>query len=197
MGLDDLERVIIEIVDQFYTRTGDNGYTGVLGKGRVPKNQPRLEAIGAVDEAMAALGLARSTCQAAECGPILLAVQHDLYNLMAETSANLENADRFRKVTAERVNWLEQQIALVTKQIDIPNEFILPGDTFPGSVFALARTIVRRAERRFAGLFLAGEIKNQELLKYLNRLSSLCFVLELLELKTSGQSSVTLAKEAE
>jgi cob(I)alamin adenosyltransferase len=184
-------------MDQFYTRTGDNGYTGMLGKGRVPKNQPRLEAIGAVDEAMAALGLARSTCQATDSRPILLVVQHDLYNLMAETSASLENAERFRKVTAERVNWLEQQIELVTKQVDIPNEFILPGDTFTGSVLALARTVVRRAERRVAGLFLEGEIKNQELLRYLNRLSSLCFVLELLELKASGKSRATLAKEAQ
>lgn len=183
-------------MDQFYTRTGDNGYTGVLGKGRVPKNQPRLEAVGAVDEAMAILGLARSSCQAIESRPILLAVQHDLYNLMAETSASPENADRFRKVTAERVNWLEQQIEMVTQQVDIPNEFVLPGDTFAGSVFALARTIVRRAERRIAGLFLEGELKNQELLRYLNRLSSLCFALEFLELRASGKSSVTLAKKA-
>jgi cob(I)alamin adenosyltransferase len=182
-------------MDQFYTRTGDEGYTGVLGKGRVPKNHPRLEAIGAVDEAMAALGLARATCQTAESGPILLAVQRDLYYLMAEASASIENAGRFRNITAERVVWLEEQIELIGKKIDIPGEFILPGDTFPGSILALARTNVRRAERRVTGLFLEGEIENRELIRYLNRLSSLCFVLELLEVKAEGKGSITLAKE--
>ena len=184
-------------MDQFYTRTGDNGYTGVLGKGRVPKNHPRLEAIGAIDEAMSALGLARSTCQAVESGPVLLAVQRDLYYLMAEASASTENAETFRKITAERVDWLEKQIELASKKVDIPNQFILPGDTFSGSILALARTSVRRAERRIAGLFLEGEIENRELLRYLNRLSSLCFVLEILEVKTEGQESITMAKGAD
>lgn len=178
----------------FYTRRGDDGTTGLLGEGRVPKHHPRLEALGALDEANAALGLARAACRHPRCGPILLEAQRDLYRLMAEVAATPENAARFRAIDAGRVAWLEAQIAALEASVEPPAEFILPGDSVAGAALALARTVVRRAERRVVELFDHGEITNPELQRYLNRLSSLCFALELLENEAAGRST-TLAKE--
>jgi cob(I)alamin adenosyltransferase len=179
---------------KFYTQTGDDGYTGLLGEGRAPKHAPRLEAIGDIDEATAALGVARATCMLPQTTGLLLEVQRDLYLLMAEVAATPENAPRFRKISAERVTWLEQQTDLISTQVSLPNAFILPGDSLPGGMLSMARTIVRRAERRVAKLIHAAELENLQLLRYLNRLSSLCFALELLENQAAGKSSPTLAK---
>jgi cob(I)alamin adenosyltransferase len=178
----------------FYTRAGDDGYTGLLGEGRVPKYAPRTEAVGAVDEATAALGLARAACRQPESGPSLLAAQRDLYGLMAELSATPDNAARFRTIDAGRVEWLEAQSDELSARVEMPKEFIIPGDSAAGAALALARTVVRRAERQVAYLLHQGEIENPDLLRYLNRLSSLCFVLELYENSAAGKSSPTLAK---
>lgn len=182
-------------MSDYYTQTGDDGTSGLLGSGRVPKDHPRIEAIGAVDEANAALGLARVTCEDTKTKEIILEVQRDLYNLMAEVSATPENADRFRVIDANRVVWMEKQIEIIGERIQMPKEFIVPGDTKPGAVLDLARTIIRRAERRVNSLYQVGDIENKELLRYLNRLSSLCFVLELWENHFSNQSTISLAKE--
>jgi cob(I)alamin adenosyltransferase len=180
-------------VTQFYTTAGDDGYTGLLKEGRVPKYDPILETVGAIDEANAALGLARSSCTLMLSREVLLAVQRDLYHLMAEISASPENADRFRRIDPDRVAWQEAQIELLSTQVQIPKEFIGPGDTFPAAALDLARTVVRRAERHTALLIHEGVVQNPELLRYLNRLSSLCFVLELLENQASGVAAPTLA----
>jgi cob(I)alamin adenosyltransferase len=178
----------------FYTRTGDGGTTGLLGEGRARKDAPRLEAIGTLDEANAALGIARASCKVARTPEILLTTQRDLYSLMAEVAATPENAARFRKIDAGRVAWLEEQIAVYETQVEPTKEFIVPGDSPSGAALDLARTVVRRAERRVTGLYLGGEIENPELLAYLNRLSSLCFVLELLENQQAGKGKATQAK---
>jgi len=181
--------------NRFYTTTGDDGYTGVLGEGRVAKEASRIEALGTIDEANAALGLARATCKARQAGKLLLAIQRDLYHLMAEVSAAPENAARFRQVDTSRVTWLEEQIDSLSQLVDMPREFISPGDTAGGATLDLARVAVRRAERRVAGLLHQGEIENPDLLRYLNRLSSFCFVLELVENRTVRKGGPTLAKE--
>jgi len=177
-----------------YTRTGDDGYTGVLGEGRLPKNHPRVEAIGTVDEASAALGMARSLCLLEQTGQLLLAAQRDLYGLMAEVAALPENAARFRTINADRVNWLEQQIEQISRTVDLPREFTIPGNSPAGAALSLARTIVRRAERRLVELFHLSEIKNNELIRYVNRLSSLCYVLEASENAAAGKGQ-SLAKK--
>ncbi len=181
---------------KFYTQTGDDGYSGRLGEGRIPKNHPVIEAVGAIDEATASLGIARAQCQASGSSDLLLKVQRDLYHLMAEVSASPENAGKFRVIDESRVHWLEEHTDTIGSSITMPNEFIVPGDTLRGSSLALARAIVRRAERRVAALHLAGVIENQYLLHYLNRLSSLCFVLELRENQLSDASAQTLAKKS-
>jgi cob(I)alamin adenosyltransferase len=178
----------------FYTRTGDDGFTGLLGEGRVPKYHPRTEAVGTLDEATAALGMARANCQAMETASLLVTVQRDLYKIMAEVSATPETAERFRTIGHEQVEWLEASTDTLANQVEMPQEFILPGDSPAGALVALARTIIRRAERQIAQLLHSGEIENQDLLRYLNRLSSLCFALELLEDKAFGQTHPTLAK---
>ncbi len=182
-------------MSHFYTRGGDDGYTGLLGKGRVPKYHLLTEAVGSVDEASAALGMLRAICQAPGSAALILTVQRDLYGLMAELSATPENASRFRSIDAGKVAWLEEQTDALSQQVEIPKEFIVPGDSPSEAAAAMARTVVRRAERRVAELLHQNLIENRELLRYLNRLSSLCFVLELLEDKVAGQNNPTLAKQ--
>ena len=179
----------------FYTRKGDDGYTGLLKEGRVPKNHPIPEAVGALDEASAALGLARSACQGSSSAETILTIQRDLYSIMAEIAASPEHAVKFRQVDASRVSWLELQIELVSGHVSLPKDFIVPGDSPAGAALALARTIVRRAERQVAGLVHSNVVENLELLRYLNRLSSLCFVLELSENQSWGKTAPTLARE--
>jgi cob(I)alamin adenosyltransferase len=179
----------------FYTRAGDDGYTGLLGEGRVPKYHPLPEAVGAIDEATAALGMARVACRGERSAGLILTVQRDLYHLMAEIAATPENAARFRKIDALRVSRLEDQTDNLGSLVELPGDFILPGDSPAGAALALGRTVVRRAERRVARLYHEQLIENPNLLRYLNRLSSLCFVLELYENQVFGVSSPTLARQ--
>ncbi len=183
--------------ESFYTRAGDEGYTGLLGPGRIAKEDPRIEALGAVDEANAALGVARAHALSAEAGSLLLAVQRDLYSLMAELAATPEIAQHFQVINEPKVIWIETQIDSLTQIVEVPHEFIVPGDSAAGAYLDLARTIVRRAERQVAGLFHQSLLANLHLLRYLNRLSSLCFVLELRENQVAGKAKTTLAKPGE
>jgi cob(I)alamin adenosyltransferase len=182
------------LMTPFYTRTGDDGFTGLLGEGRVPKYHPRTEAVGTLDEATAALGIARASCQADQSGTLLVTIQRDLYKIMAEVSATPETAEQFRTIGQEQIDWLETHTDAISHLVEMPQGFILPGDSPAGAMMSLARTIVRRAERQIAQLLHSGEIDNQDLLRYLNRLSSLCFAMELLENKAFGQTRPTLAK---
>lgn len=183
----------------FYTAKGDDGTTGLLGEGRVPKYHVRMEAVGTLDEASAALGLARAQCTAPspegtlQTPRILLAAQRDLYKLMAEVAATPENAEKFRGIDEERVKWLEHETDELSKVVEMPKEFILPGDTLGGAALSLARAVIRRAERRVVELFDGEVVVNPHLQRYLNRLSSLCFVLELLENQHAGRKT-SLAK---
>ena len=178
----------------FYTSKGDDGTTNLLGEGRVAKYAARIEAVGTLDESTAALGLARAQCADPRSGPVLLEAQRDLYKLMAEVAATPENAERFHFIDAARVKWLEEQTDFLSTLIEMPKQFILPGDSLAGAALSLARAVVRRAERRVVELFDTEEVINPDLQRYLNRLSSLCFVLELLENKAAGHKT-SLAKE--
>ena len=181
-------------MSDFYTRTGDDGTTGLLGQERVPKHDPRVEAVGTLDEATAALGIARAACQSQLTEPFLLSVQHDLYTMMAEVAATPENAPRFRGINPESVRRLELQIEELSGKVQIPKEFILPGDSTAGAALSLARAVIRRAERRVTYLCHNQLLENPSIISYLNRLSSLCFILELYENLAAGKDSPTLAK---
>jgi cob(I)alamin adenosyltransferase len=179
---------------RFYTQKGDDGYTGLLGKGRAPKYDQRIEAVGVIDEANASIALARTLSKASETSSILMQVQQDLYHIMSEVASTPENASRFKKITPDRVTWLETQTDQLSSRVNIPDEFIIPGDSLSGAAIDLARTIVRRAERHIAHLLHRKKLENPQLLRYMNRLSSLCFVLELFENQASGVDHSTLAK---
>jgi len=176
-------------MSKFYTRKGDDGTTGLLGEGRLPKYHPRIEAVGALDETTATLGLARALSHSPEVSEILIQTQRDLYSLMAEVAATPENAAKFRSIDSSSVDWLEKQTDAINDKVEMPNEFILPGETAGGGALSVARAVTRRAERRIAELLDEGELENKELLRYINRLSSLCFVLELAENQFEGKET--------
>jgi len=178
------------------THLGDEGYTGILGSERIPKHDIRLEALGTLDEAMAALGLARASTLSRDNAPLLLEIQRDLYRIMAEVAAAPEHSTRFRTIDSQRVAWLEEMLILLTAQVEMPKGFIIPGDQLSGAAMDLARAVIRRAERRVAQLLHMGLIENADLLRYLNRLSSLCYILELVEIRSGGIESPTPSKHS-
>ena len=180
----------------FYTKTGDDGYTGIIGDRRVPKFDVRVEALGAVDEANAALGLSRSATRSEQTAAFLLKVQRDLYLLMAEVAMEDEESIALlrQRITPETVTDLEKEIDRVNALVTMPEGFIVPGDCTSGAYLDLARTTVRRAERRISELYYLGQVQNPALIRYLNRLSSLCFVLEIYENTLCGGNPVTMNK---
>ncbi len=178
----------------YFTGRGDDGYTGLLGEERVPKYDLRLETLGALDEVTAALGMARANCKLPTSRKLILHVQRDLYNLMAETAATPETAEKFHRIDARHVAWLEEQIEALGQAVAMPEDFIVPGDTWVGAVLDLGRVVARRAERRLAELIHRADLKNLQLLKYVNRLSTLLFFIELLESQAAGVDRPTLAK---
>jgi cob(I)alamin adenosyltransferase len=179
---------------KFYSASGDDGTTGLLGEGRVKKYHPRPEAYGTVDEAQAALGIGRATMQDRAAAEVVLQAQRDLYYVMSELAATREAAPKFRKITADHVKQLEDQTDAYGARLKLPPEFTVGGDSLPGAHLDLARAIIRRAERQVVRLLDDGLIENRELIRYLNRLSALCFVLSRHEDALSGQSNATLAK---
>lgn len=178
----------------YYSRSGDDGTTGLLGKGRVPKYDLIPEVLGTIDEVTAHLGMARSFSQVSETQEALLKIQRDLYGMMSETAAAPENREKFHAIGPEQVGWIEAQVDRLSLLVEVPGEFIVPGDSQAGAALDVARTVVRRAERRMAELAHRREGLNPDLLRYLNRLSSLVFVMELRENQVAGKSKPTLAK---
>jgi cob(I)alamin adenosyltransferase len=184
-------------MSKYYTRSGDDGFTTLLGKGKVPKYHPRPEALGAVDEVSAALGFARAVIDDHSLKAILAQIQRDLYRLMAELAATPENAEKFHSISEQQVKWLENQIDYYAEQFPPIEEFILSGDTLANAALDLARTAARRAERKVSALSIYGEINNEYVLAYLNRVSSLCFVLELYVMYFDQKTIPSLAKKGE
>lgn len=165
---------------KIYTKTGDQGETGLFGGGRVPKDDPRVEAYGTVDELNAALGLTLVDLPEEDVRSLLIEVQRRLFDIGADLATPLER-DASRAMPVPRVK--PDQIALLEQAIDrfeteLPplTQFILPGGSIAGARLHLARCICRRAERRVVSLARVQSI-NPEILTYLNRLSDLLFVL--------------------
>jgi len=160
-------------VGRIYTRTGDAGETALRGGRRVPKDHPRVEACGALDELNSTLGAARAFLQDAELGTVLERVQRDLFVLGAEVSAPDQAGPR---VDAAQVLALEKEIDRLEAELPPLSAFILPGGHPAGGLLHLARAVCRRAERRMVAL-ARRELLNPEVVRYLNRLSDLLFVL--------------------
>ena len=165
-------------MSKLYTGKGDDGTTGLLYGGRVPKDHARPEALGAVDEAQAAVGLARAAESAgSELDRWLIEVERDLYVLMAELATSPENrhklTDGQSRVTEEMVGALETSTDDVGGRFAFPTEFVIPGQTELAARLDVARTVVRRAERRAVAVADEGS----HVIPYLNRLSSLLWTL--------------------
>jgi cob(I)alamin adenosyltransferase len=175
------------------TTRGDDGTTGLLfGGARIGKDDPRTEAYGTVDEANAALGLARAnlgvkrgrgTLPAALGGlaPLILRCQRELFVVGAELATNPDAWDRLQdgvtRVSEQMVRDLERVLVELEANIEMPKEFVVPGETPTSAALELARTILRRAERRAVALSREGLVPGPHLIPYLNRLADLVWVL--------------------
>jgi cob(I)alamin adenosyltransferase len=163
------------------TKTGDDGTTALMYGRRVPKNHPRVEAYGAVDELNAALGLARATAEHELVRETLLRIQKDLVVLMGELATAPEDLPRFLKdgfaqLDAAKTAALEKVVGEIEPQISLKH-WATPGGSIHGAALDSARTICRRAERNVCSLQQAGGLGNHEIIVYLNRLADLLWLL--------------------
>ena len=164
------------------TRTGDDGTTGLMYNRRVPKCHPRVEACGCVDELNAALGLARATAEDDFVRHPLLAVQQDLVILMSELATLPSDRERYSKDRFKFVSpGMTTKLDELVKEIEAPpvafKGWATPGATTHAAALDMARTTCRRAERRVSALRESGELDNDEIGIYLNRLSDALWLL--------------------
>ncbi|MBV8086612.1 MAG: cob(I)yrinic acid a,c-diamide adenosyltransferase [Chloroflexi bacterium] len=158
--------------------TGDDGSTGLFGHGRVQKDDLRPQAYGTIDEATSALGVAKCSGLASRTAELVAEVQQDLYYVMGEIATTDENLSRLPVlVSEEHVAKLDRYCEEIEAAITIPNQFVLPGGCLASAQLDVARTIVRRAERVCLPLLREGVSRNGSLLRYLNRLSTLLYLL--------------------
>jgi cob(I)alamin adenosyltransferase len=167
---------------RIYTKTGDDGTTGLLYGGRISKADHATEAYGSVDEAVAALGLARALAgSSSPVTSVILDLQRDLFVVGADLATNPDERHKLKAgtslVTGEMVEALERRIDAAVERRPLPSEFVVPGANAVSAALDVARTAVRRAERRAVDMKDAGKTVGPEALKYLNRLSDLLFVM--------------------
>lgn len=168
-------------LNKIYTRTGDDGTTGLVRGQRRLKSDPRIESFGTVDEANSCIGLARlHTGSMPKIDRLLARVQNDLFDLgsdLATPGADPEGAAPSLRITAEQTAWLEQQIDYFNDGLEPLTSFVLPGGTPLAAALHLARTVTRRAERLVVGLRDEEQDVSPAVPVYLNRLSDLLFVM--------------------
>jgi cob(I)alamin adenosyltransferase len=165
-------------VVKIYTKTGDDGTTGLLFGGRVPKDSAGIQINGVVDEAQAVMGLARAEFDpGSEMDRLLTGLERDLYVLMAEVATDPSKRSKLESgktlVTSGMVDGLEQNIDDLIARIDMPADFVVPGANRASAALDMARTVVRRAER----LVVSFPIERSEVGRYLNRLSDLLWAM--------------------
>jgi cob(I)alamin adenosyltransferase len=167
--------------------TGDEGYTDLMGPERVLKYDLRPETYGTLDEASSAMGLARAMSTLVKVRDVLRQTQHDLYLMMAEVATPLAQLEKIPyRIKPEQVDWLDATIKELESEFEMPKQFVLPGASPTSAAIDLARTIVRRAERHAVHLVHEEKMPPGNVLRYLNRLSSLLFVLARYEEAISG-----------
>lgn len=164
-----------------FNKRGDRGETSLLFGGRVPKSDPRAEAYGTIDEAVSALGLARALATRERVRSIVLHFQGELFLVGAEMATGPGHRETlvrsFGVVTAKHVDYIENLITELEGEVRMPESFVIPGATPAGAALDLARTIIRRCERRAVALRADGLIEKDAILAYLNRLADLVFTL--------------------
>ncbi|OJU83508.1 MAG: ATP:cob(I)alamin adenosyltransferase [Solirubrobacterales bacterium 70-9] len=170
---------------KIYTKKGDDGTTSLWYGGRVPKDSPRTEAYGTLDEACSALGVARALCAgpqgSQELAADILRLQDDLFVAGAELATAPEAAERLEdgvsRVTAEMVDWAEGLIDRYMAEVDLPPKFVIPGGNQLSAQLDVARTVIRRAERRISAIAEAGELADPTIIHFVNRASDLAFAM--------------------
>ncbi len=166
---------------KIYTKYGDEGQTSLLYGGRVSKNNPHSEAYGITDEAVSAMGLARALSQDARVKDILRELQRELFTIAAELATDPQRYDLFKRhfkpVAPDMVTRMEQLIDDLEQGVEMPNVFILPGGSPASAAIDMARCIIRTAERRIVALNEEGKLTNPDIIRYMNRLGDLLFVL--------------------
>jgi cob(I)alamin adenosyltransferase len=174
------------------TRTGDGGETSLFGAGRVRKNDPRIEALGDLDEAQSAIGVVRAMAPKSTMGRQLLDLQRGLYLAMAEVATPAENVSRLKeRLGTPEIEKLDRVIDMIRKASRIEGQFVIPGENPISAGLDHARTVARRAERRVVDCVDAGQVSGAALLPWLNRLSDVLFVLA-----RSVDKSATKAKKS-
>ena len=182
---------------KIYTRTGDDGETGLFAGPRVAKDHPRIEACGTLDELNAALGHAVALGLPPEIARVLVQVQHELFALGAELSSPKPLACGLVLIGDAHVEVLEQAIDHFESNLAPLDQFILPGGTLSAAALHVARSICRRAERRVVSLRRTDpEGTADHLVRYLNRLGDLLFVVARCVNAAAGQADVKWAKPA-
>ena len=164
-----------------FNKKGDKGETSLLFGQRVLKSDLHCEAYGTIDEAVSALGVARNLVRKNKAREIISKVQKDLFTVNAELATKPEDYERLvsrcQPINDKRVSEIEELIDEIEAEVEISNEFIIPGSNLASAALDLSRTVVRRAERRVVGLKEGGEVRNEAVLQYLNRLADLLFLL--------------------
>jgi cob(I)alamin adenosyltransferase len=159
------------------TRTGDTGDTSLFGKGRVRKTDPRIDALGDLDEAQAALGIARATIRGRD-REVLLELQRGLYRVMAEVATPKAGLKRLRaRIDAGAVRELDGLGDALRARANVEGSFVVPGEDPASAALDLARTITRRAERTVVRLVDAKVVSGEHVIPWLNRLSDVLFLL--------------------
>jgi cob(I)alamin adenosyltransferase len=163
---------------KIYTKTGDDGSTGLFGGARVDKDDARVEAYGSVDETNALIGMARAASPPARVDAVLARAQEDLFSLGAELACVPGSEGRLgiRLLDAADSERLEREIDAAEAELEPLKSFVLPGGTAAAAALHAARTVCRRAERRVISLRRTSAVRS-ELIVYLNRLNDLLFVL--------------------
>lgn len=174
---------------RIYTKTGDKGTTGLVGGGRVHKTDDRIEALGAIDELNACLGVALTVGPSAPLAPLLLRTQNQLFDLGAEVATPQESEWFAPSAQPEDILQLEKEMDGWTAELPPLKNFILPGGTPAAAQLHLARTICRRAERQLLRLAESHPLREETLI-FVNRLSDWLFVLARQENHLAGVTDV-------
>jgi len=160
------------------SRRGDKGRTDSLDGKRLSKTHPRISAIGALDEATSSIGFARSLAKKGRTKKILLQIQKDLATLSSEISSGPVSLSRLpQRIGEDEVKFLEERINQLEKLKSLPEGFVIPGSGTPSAALDVARAVLRRAEREVVSLSQRKMLRNPSILRYLNRLSDLLWVL--------------------
>ena len=166
---------------KIYTKKGDDGTTGLLYGGRVAKDDRRTEVYGTLDETVSALGIARAGGLVPKVEEVVVRIQREMFVVGAQLATSDDNQSKLQegvsKIDGSMTPRLEHEIDTLLAEHPLPQEFILPGETAGSAGLDLARSTIRRAERQAVTMDREGLVPDPEILRYLNRLSDLLFVL--------------------